>query len=65
MKLYLINSLTNCMTKIKTGKAVCHICGKPAKLFYKSWWCGVSSNIGAYNLIGVCDDKRKRGHKKK
>ena len=53
------------MTKIKTGKAVCHICGKPAKLFYKSWWCGVSSNIGAYNLIGVCDDKRKRGHKKK
>tara|TARA_R110002020_G_scaffold257614_3_gene471292 strand:+ start:2235 stop:2402 length:168 start_codon:yes stop_codon:yes gene_type:complete len=53
------------MTKIKSGKAVCHICGKPAKLFYKLWWCGVSSDTGVYNLIGVCDDKRKRSSKKK
>ena len=53
------------MTKIKAGKAVCHVCGKPAKLFYKLWWCGVSSNTGVYNLIGVCNDKRKGSSKKK
>ena len=35
-----------------------------SKLFYKLWWCGVSSDTGVYNLIGVCDDKRKRSSKK-
>ena len=50
----------SCMTKAKAGKAICNKCKEPAKLFYKKWWCGVASDVGIYNLKGVCLNESKK-----
>ena len=57
--------LMSFMTKIKAGKAVCNKCGEPAALYYKKWWCGVTTDIGNFNLKGVCNNDRRQKDSKK
>jgi|TARA_R110000744_G_scaffold113342_5_gene212399 hypothetical protein len=40
---------------MKTGKAICHKCKQPAKLYYKKkWWCALISEMGSFNMVGSC-----------
>lgn len=44
---------------IKVGKATCHKCKQPAKLYYKKkWWCAVESDMGTFNMVGHCKNKK-------
>jgi hypothetical protein len=44
---------------IKAGKALCHKCKQPAKLYYeKKWWCSVESDMGTFNMKGHCKNTK-------
>jgi hypothetical protein len=48
---------------IKVGKALCHKCKQPAKLYYaKKWWCAVESDMGTFNMKGQCKNQKPKGN---
>ena len=47
---------------IKVGKALCHKCNQPAKLYYKKkWWCAIESDMGSFNMKGQCKNQKPKG----
>ena len=47
---------------IKVGKALCHKCNQPAKLYYKKkWWCAIESDMGTFNMKGQCKNQKPKG----
>jgi hypothetical protein len=45
---------------IKINNPVCSVCKKPAKIYSDNkWWCSVGSDMGEFNLLGFCKEKKK------
>ena len=49
------------MTKIDLREAhLCNVCNKYACYHDgKLWWCSLISEVGTYNMSGVCKNKKK------
>jgi len=48
------------MVKIKE-KRVCNKCGGPAKIWdAKKWWCSIDTLEGEFNIIGYCQQEKKK-----
>ena len=45
---------------IKINNPKCNVCKKNAKINSDGkWWCSIKSEMGEFNLLGFCKEKKK------